>query len=120
VADDFCPPTATPAETLPAPEGWRAWRTDEARAYKLADVTFTGGPPDERVFLSPASTSRQGGARVDSYDFTSPTLRDVWVVCQYRNTTIALVRQTDFHGKRCEASYAKNGQASEVKALSCK
>ena len=120
MADDFCPAAATPADTMPAPDGWRAWRTDEARVYKLADVTFTDGPPEERVFLSPASTMRRGSDRVDSYDFTSSTLRDIWVVCQYRNTTIALVKQADLRGKRCQASYSKNGQASELKALTCK
>lgn len=119
-ADDLCPPAATPADTMPAPEGWRAWRTDEARSYKLADMTFSDGPPEERALLSPASSVRHGSSRTDTYDFTAATLRDVWVICQYRNTTIALVRQSDLRGKRCQLEYAKNGPVGDLTSIACK
>jgi hypothetical protein len=47
-----CPSSIVPPESTLAPEGWRAWRVGEAREFRLSDVAFSDGPPQERVFLN--------------------------------------------------------------------
>ncbi|MDB5946243.1 MAG: hypothetical protein JWQ33_1269 [Ramlibacter sp.] len=119
-AADVCPASAEPAETAPAPAGWRAWRSDEVRELRLVDVAFSDGPPEERAFITPGSSARRPGGRVDSYDFTSTSYRSVWHNCQYERTTIALVKETDVRGKRSQLSHRPDGGGQTRIAVSCR
>jgi hypothetical protein len=110
----ICPPTTVPPETSPSPDGWRAWRSGEAKEFKLKGLAFSDGPPEERVFLNPIATTTKRTRRVDAYDFTSPTYREIWLICQYKGTDIALVRQTDLRGKRCRVLYDGRGAQASI------
>jgi hypothetical protein len=114
-----CPASAEPAETSPAPPGWRAWRSDEARTLKLRDVTFSDGQPEQRTFIRPVSSSHGPKGRIDKYDFASPTFQDIWLICQYEDTRIALVKQTDIRGKRCQVTYTRQGPKEAPSGIFC-
>jgi hypothetical protein len=106
LAGPSCPASIVPPASTQAPDGWRAWRTSEAREFRLSDVAFSDGPPQERVFLNSNSSSLSHGKRTEFYDFTPLTLRPIWIICQYARTDIALVQQTELKGKRCRLTYA--------------
>lgn len=119
--EDLCPATAQPPETAPAPEGWRAWRSDEARTQPLTSISFSDGDPQERVFLAPDASTTQDQRSVDLYDFTSPTLRKIWVICQYKGTSVALVRPTKLLGKKCGVDRAMQaGRGDGSSFISCR
>jgi len=113
-----CPATIVPPESTRAPEGWRAWRVSEISGFRLIDVSFSDGPPEERVFLNAITARVVRGHRVETFDFTSEAFRAIWVMCQYSGTDIALVRETNIRGKRCRLTYpgpkAHQGRAPSV------
>jgi hypothetical protein len=115
-----CPPSAKPPETAAAPEGWRVWRSDQSHEYKLAGVSFSDGPPEKRVFLNPSSSRPRGREHVDAYDFTAPSFREIWLICQYKDTPLSLIRATDARGKRCEVVSQSSTSRPESIAISCK
>ena len=119
VAGDVCPASAMPAEASSAPAGWRAWRSDEARELPLVNAGFSDGPPQERAFLNPVSSSQGRNSRVDTYDFRSSTLRTIWLICQYQGSTIALIRESGVRGKRCRVSHTLIGQNNTLVSISC-
>jgi hypothetical protein len=115
-----CPASIVPPETTQAPEGWRAWRVNEAREFRLSDLTFSDGPPQERVFLNSVAFHVKHGKREEMYDFTSASVRQIWMICQYAGTDVALVRETDLRGRRCRLTYpGKQAHQGLAPTLSC-
>jgi hypothetical protein len=100
-----CPSSIVPPESTLAPEGWRTWRVGEAREFRLSDVAFSDGPPQERVFLNSIASRLNHSKREELFDFTSASLRPIWMICQYVGTDIALVRETEIRGRRCRLTY---------------
>lgn len=114
-----CPKTSTVGQAGPAPPGWRSWRSSETQEFKLRDIAFSDGPPDDRIFINPLASSRNKSARIDSYDFASPTFGSIWLICQYEGTDISLVKETDNRGKRCAVSFVRRGSKQIVDRISC-
>jgi hypothetical protein len=116
-----CPATLPVEESLAphAAEGWTAYDTRQGPAYHFFGVTFSQGPPQDRVFLTPSKTVRTKSAHEDEYDFKSAGITDVWILCQYRDTSIGIAKKLETGVSRCRVTYdAKSGFRS-VKSTEC-
>lgn len=115
-----CPATLAVEQSLAAhaAEGWTAFDTRQGPAYHFFGVTFSQGPPANRVFLTPAKTVRLKTAHEDVYDFKGAEITDVWVLCQYRDTSIGIAKKLEGVGS-CRVTYDAKTNFRSVKSIDC-
>jgi hypothetical protein len=116
-----CPATLPVEQSLAphAAEGWTAFDTRQGPAYHFFGVTFSDGPPQNRVFLMPAKTVRLKSTHEDVYDFKAAGITDLWILCQYRDTSIGIAKKLEPGIGNCRVTYdAKTGFRS-VKSIDC-
>jgi hypothetical protein len=116
-----CPATVPVEESLAphAVEGWTAFDTRQGPAYHFFGVTFSQGPPQDRVFLTPAKTVRKKTAHEDLYDFKAAEITDVWILCQYRDTSIGIAKKLQPGIASCRVIYDAKTDFRSVRSIDC-
>jgi hypothetical protein len=116
-----CPSTievheAADLEKLP---GWRAHDTSINGVRHFSAVGFSEGPPEERVFQTPAKTSQSARAKKDVYDFSGPRSAPLWIMCIYSETALTVTKALSEHFSRCEVAWDEKTGFRTVKRFDC-
>lgn len=98
---------------------WAAYDRKQGPAYNFYGVAFSDGPPPNRVFLTPSKTVQSKDAKQEIYDFKSARITAVWLLCLYRDTSIALSKKIEPAVVRCRVSYDSSTQFRTVKMIDC-
>lgn len=115
-----CPATVPVEESLAAAAvaPWTPFDTLQG-AYYFYGVTFSDGPPQNRVFLTPVKTVRLKSKHEDVYDFKAAGITEVWLLCQYRDTSIGVARRLEPGIGRCRVIYDATTDFRSVKSIDC-
>ena len=85
--------------------------------HKLAQVDFSFGPPEGRVWLAPdLSTQALKGRWSSTWKFQRS--EEIWFSCRYSGTTVLLSKQIAPGLKSCSVKYSRN-QGIIVENVSC-
>lgn len=87
-------------------------------AHFLAGVSFSDGPPQERMVLRPQQESASKNGKF-STTWSFIKTRRVWLSCEYRSTTVTLAQPLDTNAKQCTVSYDRR-EAINVQAIECR
>ncbi|MBM3523701.1 MAG: hypothetical protein FJX57_12145 [Alphaproteobacteria bacterium] len=112
VAQTRCPAELTVNEQPQAPPGYRADSATSTRPFLRLSVF--DGVPSENVNLAPARESRDGTARVQTFELPEPRQRPAVMVCRYLDTaaTVSVVLPTTV--KRCTFRFVYNEAAKRI------
>jgi hypothetical protein len=102
-----------------AVQPWVVYDRKEGPAYNFYDVAFSDGPPQNRVFLAPSKTVRSKNAKQEVYDFKSAQITAVWLLCLYRDTSIAISKRIEPSVGRCRVTYDPKTLFRSVKSIDC-
>jgi hypothetical protein len=102
------------------PEGsWVALDTYFSNVHHFDAISFSNGPPTDRAFLSPDQSVTKKYKKNDVYIFPSGMKSQVWVLCQYLDTSVSIARPlTEVH-HRCEVTYDSLTAFASVKSVNC-
>jgi hypothetical protein len=101
-------------------EPWVMYDTKQGAGYNFYDVTFSDGPPQNRVFLTPSKTIRSQHSRQELYDFKALQISVVWLLCLYRDTSIGISRKLDPAVGSCRVTYDPKTGFRSVLSIDCK
>jgi hypothetical protein len=85
--------------------------------HKLAQVDFSFGPPEGRMWLAP-DRSIQGPKGLRSSTWNFQRSEEIWFSCRYSGTSVLLSRQIAPGLKSCSVNYSRN-QGMTVENVSC-
>lgn len=85
--------------------------------HKLAQVDFSFGPPEGRVWLAPDRSTQALKARWGS-TWKFQRSEEIWFSCRYSGTSVLLSRQIAAGLKSCSVKYSRN-QGMTVENVSC-
>jgi hypothetical protein len=114
-------PASIPVQESVAPAAVQPWLVYDTKEgpYNFYGVTFSDGPPQNRLFLAPSKAIRSKSSRQEIYDFKSAQVTAVWLLCLYRDTSIAISRKLEGSVARCRVTYDPKTQFRSVKAVDC-
>jgi hypothetical protein len=99
-----CPPTIDVRQQLTTPvSGWTS--LDEDSPYRLANVTFYDGRPQDHVSLVPDTSRKSGDHETSTWQFSLQSDRRVWIACQYGSTSISLAQELSAGTRACTVVY---------------
>lgn len=99
-------------------EGWDAYIDELNSRHSLEGITFFDGHPKEMASLAPDNENTQD----HKLTWTFGPKQEIWLVCKYKNTKVALIKKLAKDVKSCTVSYATQQFTvnSDVESISCK
>ena len=96
----FCPKSIDTNQVLSKTMSDWSVVTDSSNLY-LSTALFTDGDPNEKVYLHPDEET-DGSKSSATWNFQDST--NVWLVCEYRSTTVKLTKKISSKLKKCTIS----------------
>jgi hypothetical protein len=130
IAVPQCPENVPVRQTLVSPvtDGWKAVNDEGTRPQSRYKVFLSRGeyPAKEAVLLTPTDERKEPVhdryRQVAYYDALPPGAdgaRDYWIVCDYGEASVALVRKLPKNAARCEVRYSPLPFSSDPVSLRC-
>jgi hypothetical protein len=98
-----CPPRlAVNQNSAASYSGWQNFASDEKHAF--VGVSFSEGPPDQKVTLVPSKQKKNKGGSVATWGLT-PSNEGYWVACLYAQTSMVVAQKLPADTTQCEVEY---------------
>lgn len=113
-----CPPTLKVEQRVTeVPVGLSAFDSESRHGWTNAQ--FSDGPPDERAWLAPDRTVRNGRSFTNVWTFgKSPA--GTWLACAYDGTSMIVASRLSDGITRCEISYDSNVTPPTARSIDCR
>lgn len=95
------PEVAQSLTTTPA--GWQPGK--QAIPLWLYSITLFDGPVEEMAALAPDGRAKAANAITDTWTLDATSPRDLWLQCNYANTTITLAKPLGKGFRKCVARF---------------
>lgn len=84
------------------PSDWQIFNSDEMHPY--VGVSFSEGPPDQKVILAPAQEKKVKSRIFSLWKFL-PSTQGYWVSCLYADTSVIVSKKLPSEVQSCEVEY---------------
>jgi hypothetical protein len=115
-----CPSQITVHEQTDAAAltGWQVFNGNFREVHHFYGVAFSQGPPADLVYLNPRKATSKTKGKVEVYDFGSQIQGDLWISCQYRDTSQIIAHRLDPKPLKCQVVYDAK-RVNTVTSVTC-